>query len=126
MNRVPGTWRFLHEDYLQTVLEWGWLGSSLWALLVFGGIATGIRSYNKYARSEWTPRRRLLEPLVIIALVGVALHALVDFPFQIASIQLYVATYLGLCWGSSLWGPAETRSQKSEMPGKAEKTAHDR
>ncbi len=100
---APGTWRFLHEDYLQTALEWGWLGSSLWALLFFGGIAIGIRSYKKSAAQDWTPRRRLLQPLVIVALAGVALHALVDFPIQIASIQLYIATYLGLCWGSSLW-----------------------
>ncbi len=100
---VPGTWRFLHEDYLQTLLEWGWLGSSLWALLFFGGIVVGIRSYKKYAGAEWTPRRRVLQPLVILALMGVALHALIDFPLQIESIQLYVATYLGLCWGSSLW-----------------------
>jgi hypothetical protein len=106
INHVPGTWRFLHEDYLQTLLEWGWVGSSLWALLLFGGIAVGIRSYNKYARPGWTPRRRLLQPLVVMALIGVALHALIDFPLQIASIQLYVATYLGLCWGSSLWRPA--------------------
>src|SRR5262249_50716594 len=100
---LPGTWRFLHEDYLQTVLEWGWLGGSLWALLFFGGIAIGIGSYNRYARREWTPRRHVPQPLAVIALAGVAMHALVDFPFQIESIQLFVATYLGLCWGSSLW-----------------------
>jgi hypothetical protein len=100
VNHIPGTWRFLHQDYLQTALEWGWLGGSLWALLFFGGITAGIYSYKKYAASDWTPRRRLLQPLVIIALIGVALHALVDFPLQIASIQLYVATYLGLCWES--------------------------
>jgi hypothetical protein len=102
-SQVPGTWRFLHEDYLQTALEWGWLGSMLWALLLFGGITVGIRSCRKHARRDWTPRRRVLEPLVIIALIGVALHAVVDFPFQIESIQLYVATYLGLCWGSGVW-----------------------
>ena len=108
-NQVPGTWRFLHEDYLQTVLEWGWLGSALWALLFFGGITVGIRSYKKCARLNWTPRRRVLQPLVIVALVGVALHALVDFPLQIESIQLYAATYLGLCWGSALWRPGSQR-----------------
>jgi hypothetical protein len=106
---APGTWRFLHEDYLQTALEWGWLGSSLWALLFFGGIAIGIRSYKKSAAQDWTPRRRVLQPLVIVALAGVALHALVDFPVQIASIQLYIATYLGLCWGSSLWKGVNSR-----------------
>jgi hypothetical protein len=109
VQRAPGTWRFLHEDYLQTALEWGWLGSTLWALLFFGGIVVGIRSYKQYAASDWTPRRRLLLQFVIIALAGVALHALVDFPFQIASIQLYVATYLGLCWGSSLWNQRPER-----------------
>ena len=114
-NPVPGTWRFLHEDYLQTALEWGWLGSSLWALLFFGGIAKGIRSYKKYAARDWTPRRRLLQPIIVIALIGVALHALVDFPLQIVSIQLYVATYLGLCWGSALWRGAEVASHRSEV-----------
>ena len=102
-DQVPGTWRFLHEDYLQTLLEWGWIGGILWALLFFGGITVGIRSYKEHATREWTPRRRVLQPVVIIALMGVALHALVDFPVQIESIQLYVATYLGLCWGSMLW-----------------------
>jgi len=102
-DQVLGTWRFLHEDYLQTLLEWGWVGGILWALLFFGGITVGIRSYKEHASREWTPRRRVLQPLVITALTGVALNALVDFPAQIESIQLYVATYLGLCWGSRSW-----------------------
>jgi len=110
---APGTWRFLHEDYLQTVLEWGWVGSSVWALLFVGGIAIGIRSYKKSAAQGWAPRRRLLQPFVIAALIGVALHGLVDFPFQIASIQLYVATYLGLCWGSSVWQGGGARGRRS-------------
>jgi len=63
----------------------------------------GILSYRRYATRDWMPRRRVMQPLAIIALVGLAIHALVDFPFQIESIQLYVATYLGVCWGSSLW-----------------------
>jgi hypothetical protein len=114
-HAVPGSWRFLHEDYLQTLLEWGWLGSSLWALLFFGGIAVGILSYNRYATRDWIPRRRVMQPLATVALAGVAMHALVDFPFQIESIQLYVATYLGVCWGSSLWyDKSEVRRHSSE------------
>ena len=101
-NQAPGTWRFLHDDYLQTLLEWGWIGGILWALLLFGGIAIGIHSYHR-RRRVWMPRRAVLQPLVVIALFGIAVHALVDFPLQIESIQLYVATYLGLCWGSRLW-----------------------
>jgi len=112
---VRGSWRFLHEDYLQTVLEWGWLGSSLWALLFFGGITVGILSYRRYAMRSWMPRRCVMQPVAIIALAGVAIHALVDFPFQIESIQLYVATYLGVCWGSRLWyDKAEVRRHRSE------------
>jgi len=104
---APGFWRFLHEDYLQTLLEWGWLGSALWALLLFGGIVFAIRNFSRPRAQNWSQRRRLMLPLVVIALCGVAVHALVDFTFQIASIQLYVATYLGICWGSGSWA-AET------------------
>ena len=104
---APGFWRFLHEDYLQTLLEWGWLGSALWALLLFGGIVFAICNFSRPRAQNWSQRRRLMLPLVVIALCGVAVHALVDFTFQIASIQLYVATYLGICWGSGSWA-AET------------------
>jgi hypothetical protein len=103
---VAGQWRFLHEDYLQTAMEWGWLGSMLWAILLFGGITVAIINLRNAKARGWSWRRRLILPLVVIALAGVAVHALVDFPLQIASIQLYVATYLGLCWGSGRWNSA--------------------
>jgi hypothetical protein len=71
--------------------------------LFFGAILVGIVAYKHHAARNWMPRRRVIQPLAILALAGVAIHALVDFPFQIESIQLYVATYLGVCWGSVLW-----------------------
>jgi len=120
-QRIHGEWRFLHEDYLQTLLEWGWLGAGLWAVVFFGAIIVGLRSYwrccgrlatgrvrptgghgRRYS-AEWIPRRRLILSLVILSLCGVATHALIDFPLQIMSIQLYVATYIGICWGSACW-----------------------
>jgi hypothetical protein len=144
---ASGTWRFLHEDYLQTAIEWGWIGGAIWGLLFFGGMAVAARSVHRQRAlrrraagkteklktetlktevtgqssdisaqisasqrfsisaftQEWSRRRRLILPMAIIALGGVALHALIDFPLQIESIQLYVATYLGLCWGAARW-----------------------
>lgn len=102
-NRLDGEWRFLHEDYLQTLLEWGRVGAALWSAFLFGGIALAIRNLRSTRAEEWMPRRKMLLPLIVLALVATAVHALVDFPLQIASIQLFVATYLGLCWGSCSW-----------------------
>ena len=116
---VTGQWRFLHQDYLETVMEWGWVGSFCWAALFFGGVIAAVfalRKQNKYRKGpkaearglkgEWSWRRRLILPMAMIALSGVAIHALVDFPLQIMSIQLYVATCLGLCWSSLRWNNA--------------------
>ncbi len=138
-KRLEGKWRYLHQDYLQTLLEWGWFGGGLMVCVFFGGIAVGARNLSRAsarARSvrlppaerrpqhpesvrqlegemtEWSPRQRLLLPLVLLGLLSVALHALVDFPLQVASIQLYVATYVGICWGSSAWGKWEVESRR--------------
>ena len=141
-------WRFLHEDYLQTLMEWGWAGGTFWALIFFGGIATGIqnmRLQEKFRRgarihtrdrafdfcseratdspepgtSEWAPRQQLLLLLSVLALIGVAAHALIDFPLQIASIQLYAVTFLGICWGSAGWTKERTTRKRKPKTGKA-------
>ena len=111
-QKVAGQWRFLHEDYLQIEIEWGWLGGLLWAILFFGGIFSALFVLRKSNVRDWKWRRRLILPLAIMALAGVAVHAAVDFPFQIESIQLYVATYLGLCWGAAQWRAQELGARR--------------
>jgi hypothetical protein len=108
-ERAQGNWLFLHNDYLQTLMEWGWIGGLLWGGVFFGGMIVAMLSLTNKGRSAaWYPRQRLLLPVSLIALGGLAVHAAVDFPLQIASIQLYAATYLGICWGSGGWGNAES------------------
>ncbi len=102
-TKLDGFWRYLHEDYLQTLMEWGVIGSVLAGAIFFGGMAVAWRARLRVAAKEWRPRQRLLLSAVLIALGSVALHALVDFPLQIASIQFYVATYLGICWSAPSW-----------------------
>lgn len=98
---IPGVWRYAHDDYLQTLIEWGWLGAVPWAVLFFGAMAKLFMHWRKM-RGLGTPDRVLLFTSGL-ALAGVALHAIIDFPLQIASLQLYAATYAGFGWGSNTW-----------------------
>lgn len=99
---IPGRWQFAHEDYLQTLVEWGWLGTLGWAGLILGGVGSGFSSMLR-GHSWWNGADRALLFSVCVALCGVFLHALVDFPLQITSIQLYVVSFLGLGWGARFW-----------------------
>lgn len=101
-DAIAGIWRYAHNDYLQTAIEWGVCGALVWAALFFGGMARCFACCRDLAARK--PRVRTRERLVYfcagLSLIGVAIHALVDFPLQIASLQLYVATFLGLGWSS--------------------------
>ncbi|PZR73494.1 MAG: hypothetical protein DLM52_10970 [Chthoniobacterales bacterium] len=93
---LAGTWRFLHEDYLQTIIEWGWAGMVCWVALIVGATGAGARAIWRRSR-QLLPRYRTITGIAVIALAGVLIHAVVDFPLQIASIQLYAAVCLGIC-----------------------------
>jgi hypothetical protein len=70
----------------------------LLGVIFFGGIWAGSRRLWGKPLAEGD---RVLLMVTLMALAGVAFHAASDFPLQIASIQLYAATYLGICWGSA-------------------------
>jgi O-antigen ligase len=98
-DSVAGLWRNAHEDYLQTLIEWGWFGAFFWAVILLGGLVVGVRTLGK--SRQGSAETRVLVLAALVAVIGVALHALVDFPLQIASLQFYTALCLGLLWGSA-------------------------
>jgi O-antigen ligase len=105
-DSIAGIWRYTHNDYLQTAIEWGVCGAAVWALLFFWGLGrcfTCCRVPLKASGKTPSPTRdRLVLFCAGLSLAGVAIHALVDFPLQIASLQLYVVTFLGMGWSSAV------------------------
>ncbi|MCE0483906.1 MAG: O-antigen ligase family protein [Methylacidiphilales bacterium] len=94
-DRIFGFWRFAHEDYLQTVIEYGYAGAAVWAIFFFSGLAHALRrSFQAMIRTSDT----LMFRASSLALLSVALHSLVDFPLQIASILFYVTVFLAVAW----------------------------
>jgi len=123
-----------HEDYLQTAIEWGYLGTALWAfVLIPGAVAVGWKACRKSPRPprETTTYRITLydhfsaffstlpaptEPAfacgAFVAILLTALHSLVDFPMQIASLQLYFLALVALGWSYLV----REKSDSSENP----------
>ncbi len=105
--------QFASQDYLQTLVEWGIFGSIAWAVIIGGAIRGGwyrLRRFRMAGGAIGVEEGMVAGALV--AVVGVGLHALVDFPMQVPSIQLYVMVLLGLLWSS---GPRQ-RSTKAGRP----------
>lgn len=96
---IAGIWEDAHQDYLQTCIEWGWFGCIIWGVVFGGALWRGARQTHPKARM-WG-MDDVVRTSAGIALAGVLMHGMVDFPLQIPSIQLYVAALLGILWSSS-------------------------
>jgi len=90
---LVGRWDKAHSDALQTPMEWGWAGASAWLVVLGGGFLKALVA--ACGRSE----EPLLAAAGALALAGVLFHAIMDFPLQIASLQLFTLAIAGLCWG---------------------------
>ena len=99
-GELNGILRYAHQDYLQTTLEWGMLGSLLWMVLIGGGIFRAILHLQRDPRAV-AREHGMWIALCALSLIGVLTHSLVDFPLQIASLQLIAAVLLGQLWARS-------------------------
>jgi hypothetical protein len=107
---VPGhrisRWCYASNDYLQTLIQWGAAGLLLWGVLVLGAL---------WPPRPWPKRGEVRQELSTddvliwcsrIALAGVLIHGLFDYPLELASLELDVVFYLALNWTRTQWiGP---------------------
>lgn len=98
-STLEGRWDMAHSDALQTPMDWGWTGAAAWSLLLCSGLIRGLINTKKFWRHD--SDRSMLSAVCVFSLIGVMLHALVDFPLQIASLQLYTLLITAILWGNS-------------------------
>jgi hypothetical protein len=96
-DHIQGYWFYAHEDYLQTWIEWGWQGCVMWGIVVLGGLARAWWLF-KDRTNFLTSEDRILWLGGCLSLTGLLLHALVDFPLQVLSLDLYALTLVGVFW----------------------------
>lgn len=105
--------QFAHQDYLQTLVEWGLIGGVLWTTLLGGAIYRGIRCIQRETKH---PTGRPDLPALILgalaAVFAVWVQALIDFPLQIPANALYAITLLAVCWSSLASGSLFPSSTK--------------
>jgi len=104
-------WMHAHDDALQALAEWGLIGTALLATVVGGTLVTAIRGARRAP-----PADRAVLLAGAIALGAVLVHALVDFPFQVASVQLAVAAWAAVVLSTAMreaWPLSVSRMNQS-------------
>lgn len=106
---IPGlrnlAWWVAHQDYLQTLIEWGYIGGAIWATLIgISLLVIVVRLIIYWIQSggrspvSGSKARAIWMAAALVAVVLTLIHASVDFPLQIPSLQLYFAWWLGIAW----------------------------
>lgn len=94
---LPGIWLTGHNDWLQMLVEWGWIGGLAWILIGPCSLVAGLLVLRK--RKALSRREAPLIRGTMIGLTVTGLHGAFDFPFQIFSITLVAMLMAGFIWG---------------------------
>jgi hypothetical protein len=119
---LQGYWEYAHEDYLETWVEWGIFGLVVWSFFFGQILVVGAWKFWNWRR-KWDGDTRRFALASFLALGAVLIHAAVDFPMQIASLQLYTAVLLGLVAAWSGTGGA-ARSHRVRKPSQTTAGEH--
>lgn len=111
----PLRWKFAHQDSLQTLLEWGWLGGALWVALGLGLLAATAR-HMWQMRHGYFSTRHAYYSAAFVGLLGVALHAQMDFPLQILGVQVMVIAVAALGSTQDEQSKMRRRSRRARDP----------
>jgi hypothetical protein len=96
---ITGVWVYAHNDYMQTLVEWGWLGTVLLAACIAGGFLLLARELFLH-RNDHSKNRFIHMRGYLLAMLVFLVHALIEFPFQIESLAMIFAVLLGVAWAS--------------------------
>jgi len=97
-SRIFGFWYHAHQDWLQGLLEWGYVGFAAWMVLFAGAF---FRLGKRIVEARRKEQMEISDSISMIALGVVLVHAMADFPLQIPAIQLLVVFYLAVAWGGN-------------------------
>jgi hypothetical protein len=96
---LPGIWLTGHNDWLQMLVEWGWIGGVAWILIGPCSIIAGVLLLRR--RPALSRREAPMIRGTMIGLAVTGLHGAFDFPFQIFSITVVAMLMAGFLWGKS-------------------------
>jgi len=113
-NKIAGLWQYAHQDYLQMTIEWGWIGAVALGILLLGGMGIAIRQLFE-RKADASSQDKIALFCTVLALGGITLHAVIDFPLEIASLQFYVVIMLGICWNSPRWLRTRLKAKRREL-----------
>ena len=108
-SKVPleGRYDFAHSDALQTPMEWGWAGAVAWFALFSGAVFLSAF----HAIFNHSPETRILAAACMLSLVGFMVHGCIDFPFQIAGLQVFALCTAAVAWSNLARKKVSSRSQ---------------
>jgi O-antigen ligase len=113
-SQIKGIWIHAHNDYLEMLIEWGWIGAFAWGAIVFGGVIRAARQLLQ-RRVESSTQDKIFLFCMLLALTGVLVHAAIDLPLETPSLQFYITIMVGACWNSPRWLRTRLKAKRREL-----------